>query len=386
MKKQNLGIYLCIPMEIFLLHCSRGIHQKSPNEGITIQDYQNSSDSGIELPIDSGINKSQDANYNYNNNDHGVMEICNNGLDDNSNGEVDEGCFCSTTNKMKQNCYPGDPNTIGVGICKMGEQECVNYGEMAMWDDCIGAITPEDEVCDGLDNDCNGGVDDGLTRECSNNCGSGIETCVNGAYINCTAPVFSRSDCTECGDNVVQSNHGETCDGTDGCRSDCTKCGDGIIQSEHDEMCDGGSLCDSSCQKKNPRTCEASPPFTADFFSDWPKLMLNHPTAPPFAEETFEVEDPYNNVCFTLRAAADSGWDQMHEEALFTLNGPDGKITLGQTIDCDNHKPHDDLHTECASIEKCLMLSAGRYTLRVEPINQGHSVMVLTNTVNQCVP
>ena len=56
---------------------------------------------------------------------------------------------------LVQSCYSGLPGTVGVGTCVAGIQT-YSDGE---WGSCEGAILPEDEQlygCDGLDNVCNG--------------------------------------------------------------------------------------------------------------------------------------------------------------------------------------------------------------------------------------
>src|SRR6185436_8446361 len=94
-------------------------------------------------------------------------EICDNGLDDNCNGQVDEGCSCIPGSV--QRCFLGPPGKRNIGGCTDGMQFCVG-SEFATWGECTGAIGPRPESCDGLDNDCNGCNDDGLC------CGGGL-TC-----------------------------------------------------------------------------------------------------------------------------------------------------------------------------------------------------------------
>ncbi len=69
------------------------------------------------------------------------------------------GCKCTA---MASNCYTGDPTWIGKGICKPGVQLCNN----GFWGECKGQTLPEAEVCDGLDNDCDGQKDEGVLSPC----------------------------------------------------------------------------------------------------------------------------------------------------------------------------------------------------------------------------
>ncbi len=51
------------------------------------------------------------------------------------------------------------------------------------------------ETCDGLDNDCDGLIDEDLVRDCASACGSGTETCSAGAWGSCTAPAVEHEAC-----------------------------------------------------------------------------------------------------------------------------------------------------------------------------------------------
>ena len=72
-------------------------------------------------------------------------------IDNDCDNAVDEGCG-GCTDGAKKDCG------VDVGSCEKGQQTCEN----GVWGDCIGGVTPTEEVCDGKDNDCNGDIDDNL--------------------------------------------------------------------------------------------------------------------------------------------------------------------------------------------------------------------------------
>lgn len=81
----------------------------------------------------------------------GAAEICGNGEDDDCSGEPDDGCLCDPGDV--QPCFGGPPGRRDVGACSDGTQLCAMDGT---WGACEGGIEPSPDVCNGLDNLCDG--------------------------------------------------------------------------------------------------------------------------------------------------------------------------------------------------------------------------------------
>jgi len=128
------------------------------------------------------------------------LEVCD-GVDNNCNGTIDEGCAC--INGAQQQCYDGPAGTAGVGLCKAGSQNCVN----GRWGLCAGQVLPSLEVCDGLDNDCNGVIDN-APSDANKACITGLPGVCSPGLTQCVAGALS------CKQNV-QATLGEVCDGLD---------------------------------------------------------------------------------------------------------------------------------------------------------------------------
>ena len=113
------------------------------------------------------------------------------------------GCECDHAgNPEPEICYAGDPAILGIGPCRSGFRICT---EENVWTECQGQVLPDTESCDGVDNDCDGQVDEGVTNECG--------TCAAECHRDC---VGGDAECG--GFDVENEGDGvEACEGDPGC-------------------------------------------------------------------------------------------------------------------------------------------------------------------------
>ena len=171
-------------------------------------------------------------------------EVCN-GIDDDCDGNPDEG--------IVRACGQAG------GRCREGQQRCQDGG----WSACEGSVGPRAEDCNGVDDDCDGPTDEGLERPCGSGqgaCRAGIQRCLGGGFGGCEGAIEPSlevcngvdDDCDGPADEGVQGACGgcgappaEQCNGAD---DDCDGRVDeqvaGPVPAEQcngrDEDCDGG--------------------------------------------------------------------------------------------------------------------------------------------------
>lgn len=246
-----------------------------------------------------------DCNDNNPNVNPGLSEMCGDGLDNNCNGYIDEGCPVDLDNDGFDNANPGDfgddgnpldcndnnfaVNPAATEICDFIDNNCNGVidegcsvdedgdgydntnpgspGDDGLPVDCNdndNTVHPDAfEICDGKDNDC-----DGLIDESDGDCGFG-EVCSLGT---CTAvECYADSDCGVDGffdgkfcteDDVYQNYIEYTCENAGTISATCTQDVEARIINDCSDTCQDGSCITIGCNNDNE--CDDSDPYTED--------------------------------------------------------------------------------------------------------------------------
>ena len=155
-------------------------------------------------------------------------ESCNN-LDDDCDGLVDEDS--SNEKSLTKSCQNQN--------CGTGTQTCTN----GSWSECTGSEQGA-EICDGIDNDCDGKTDENdnaqpLSRDCTTGCGDGTQTCGEGKWSKCSSPEPQPEIC----DNIDNNCNGQVDENViQECRLD--ECGTGYQHCSAGQwgICEGESV------------------------------------------------------------------------------------------------------------------------------------------------
>jgi hypothetical protein len=112
------------------------------------------------------------------------VEICD-ARDNDCDGRDDDldagqGCACRVGDTRA--CYSGARLSRGVGICTDGVQSCLPDG--TGWGPCDGEVLPQAEQCNGLDDNCNGEVDDSVVGV-GLDCTVGLGVCARSSIAVC---------------------------------------------------------------------------------------------------------------------------------------------------------------------------------------------------------
>jgi hypothetical protein len=165
-------------------------------------------------------------------------EVCDNGIDDDCNGSVDDCSECQSG--QTRPCYPAGASGCSggpggpfacQGVCAAGSEAC----DAGTWSgQCSGAITPGPELCDGKDNTCSGTID-----ETNAPCATGL-ACLNGV---CTQPTWGgESDC------LPGYCHTADCQPGTGTSGACVARNCPAAPCPGGQLCQGGTTCVDPCQ------------------------------------------------------------------------------------------------------------------------------------------
>jgi len=194
-----------------------------------------------------------DCNDNNANIHSGATEICD-GLDNNCNGQADEICDLDNDNYCDRNLtfvYGADLSAVCPGTNTTDAAAIANTGDC---NDNNPNIHPGvTEICDGVDNNCNGTVDEGCDNDDDNYCGcsytftygSDLAATCSGTNTTDAAAIANTCDCNE-SNNTIHPGASEICGNSidEDCSGSDLTCAPTCADNDHDGY---GNPASSSC-------------------------------------------------------------------------------------------------------------------------------------------
>ena len=242
-------------------------------------------------------------------------------------------CSLCTNGETKACLYTGPSGTENKGICKAGTQTCVN----GQWGVCAGEVTPQLEICDGKDNNCDGQIDEGFDvgAACSVGVGAckrdGVKVCsANGTGTVCSATPGTPSP-EICGDSLDNNCDGQVDEGCVICED---KDGDGHYAIS--PSCPQGDDCNDNDPSINPATVWYKD-FDGDKYSDGTTFTgCNQPNGYYLSKDLKSVSGDCNDSDGEINPEAiekcdtiDNNCDWQVDETC--LGGSCSNISLGST-------------------------------------------------------
>ena len=222
--------------------------------------------------------------------------------------------FCNKGNYQYGDCV----TPCEEEICDGKDNDCDGDIDEGQLNACGNCGVTSSEVCDGIDNNCNGITDEELVQECATTCGIGVEFCVEGSWVSCTATQSDIEICNNIDDNCNgQIDEGLKCSCTADlvgvlipCFEDPLVCGQGFKSCE---------CADNICEEFVITPCQAACAY--------------YPGLDPNCDPTIGVE-----LAFEVCNNFDDNCNQQIDEDLISAcyTGPEGTVNMGICLPGEN--------------------------------------------------